>query len=232
MKIPVLLLATPLLFVSAQAAVTLAEVNFSGTATSQVGTFTQANAQFTVFSSLISSAGFSPVGGTLSTATWAYDGTGTAAANADLYTVSTFGGPTRLDLDLGFATTGANYTITTVEIDVRESNSAGTTWEFGYRRASDNTTHTVGAQTISVQSGADPITTYSINLVAANLTADDTSRTWVNDGTGKLRFLFFQSSGTNNDNLQIDAIRVIGVPEPSAALLGVLGLLRLLRRRR
>lgn len=211
------------------AAVTLLEVDFSGSGS--VGSFNQANSQFTVLDSKISSATFSSIGGSNNTSSWVYDGTGTAATNTDLHVSSTFGGPTRFDLDLGLATAGQSYTIQSVEIDIRASNSAGTNWEFGYRDTS-NATQLVGTQNINTQSGANPITTYSIDLSGENLSATDSSRTWVQGGTGNLRFLFFDPTGTGNDNFQVDAIRLIGVPEPTTVLLLSIGSLGLLRRRR
>lgn len=201
-------------------AVTLAEVDFSG-GPGAVGTITSSDSQFTL-SSLVSSGSLTAVGGSAGTAGWVYDGTGTAAANTDLHVASTFGGPTRFDLDLGTAASGQSYSITSVEIDVRASNSAGTTFQFGYRDLT-STTQLIGAVSIATQSGTDPISTYSIDLSSEGLSATDSAVNWTTGGTGNLRFFFYEPTGTGNDNLQIDAIRVIGIPEPSSALLIALG---------
>lgn len=215
------------------ATVVLAEIDFSGSGAA--GAIASSDAQFTVKNAAIdfTSTQLAIIGGANSTATWSYDGTGTAIANIDLHTASTFGNPTRLDLNLGFANTGQSYTITSVELDIRAANTSAS-WEFGYRDTS-NTTHLVGLQTITTQSGLNPVTTYSIDLTSESLTATDSLLSWVNSGTGNLRWEFFESTATGNDNFQIDAIRVIGtvVPEPTTPLLlGSLSILGLLRRRR
>lgn len=221
---------------SLPAAIILAEVDFSGTGGSAVGSIPSSNAQFTVKNSAIdfTSTTLATVGGGSSTAAWTIDGSGTAAANVDLFTSSTFGGPTRMDLSLGLATVGKTYTITSVELDIRAANTAAT-WEFGYRKSSDSTTVLVGAQTIATQSGANPITTYTIDLTGESLTATDMTSSWVLSGSGGLRWEFFESTGTGNDNFQVDAIRVIGtvIPEPSTSVLfGSLAMIGMMRRRR
>jgi len=217
-------------------AVTLVEVDFSGTGGSAVGTIPASNAQFTVKNAAVnfSSTSLITVGGGSGVGGWTIDGTGTAAANTDLHTASNFGSPTRFDLNPGLATVGASYTITGVEVDIRASGTA-VSWEFGYRRTSDNATVLVGLQTIAIQSGAVPVATYFIDLSGENLTATDSAATWVLSGTGALRWEFFQAVGNNNDNFQVDAVRLIGtaIPEPSLPLmLGSMALLGLCKRRR
>lgn len=216
--------------VPAQAAPILVEVDFSGTGGGSVGAFASSDPQFTVKDPAVTfgAPAFSAIGGGSGTSAWTYDGTGTAAANPDLHTASTFGAPTRFDVDLGLATTGDAYTITSVEIDVRASNSAGTNWDFMYRKASDSSTVIVPGGAIAVQSGADPVTTYVIDVTAEGLIASDAATAWVTSGTGKLRFGFYEANGAvaPSDNLQIDAIRFLGtstaVPEPMTLIvLGV-----------
>jgi hypothetical protein len=227
--LPVAILAASQAMLSAS--VILVEIDFSGSGAAT--TIAASDAQFTVKHSAIdfTSTQLSIIGGTSNTATWAYDGTGAALANNDLHTASTFGNPSRLDLNLGLAKEGKSYTITTVEIDIRAANTTAS-WEFGYRDTS-NATHLVGLQTISTQTGADPITTYSIDLTGEGLTATDSTQTWINSGTGNLRWAFFEATGTNTDNFQIDAIRVIGIPEPGTPLIiGALSAIGLIRRRR
>lgn len=214
------------------ASVTLAEIDFSGSSTTVIAS---TDAQFTVKNAAIdfTSTQLTLVGGSSGTAGWAYDGTGTAAANTDLHVSSTFGSPTRFDFNLGFANSGQSYTINSVEIDIRAANT-NASWQFGYRDTS-NVTHLVGLEVISTQSGQNPISTYSIDLTGEGLTATDSTLSWVNSGTGNLRWLFFETGGTNNDNFQVDAIRVIGtvVPEPGTPLIiGALSLVGLIRRRR
>jgi len=218
------------------AAVTLAEIDFSGTGGSAVGNIGSSNGQFTIKNSAINFTGvtLNSVGGTSSTASWVVDSTGTAAANTDLFTSASFGSPTRLDLTLGLASVGQTYTISSVEIDIRAATTSAS-WVFGYRKASDSSTPLVGTQTITPQSGTDPITTYTIDLTAQGLTATDSATSWVTGGTGGLRWAFFEPTATGNDNFQVAAIRVIGtvVPEPSSAiLLGSLAALGLVKRRR
>lgn len=216
-------------FASSASAVTLAEIDFAGSG--GVGTFNQTDSQLTLHSS-IASAELRTIGGGASVGSWVYDATGAAATNVDLHTGSTFGGPTRFDLLLGLADAGFSYTITSVEVDIRASANT-VSWEFGYRKP-DTSTVLSATESIFSQSGADPISTYSIDLTSEGLNANDSTRNWVIGGTGDLRWLFYEGTGTNNDNFQLDAIRVIGtvVPEPSTALL-VSGLVLLgLRRRR
>jgi hypothetical protein len=214
------------------ASVTLVEIDFSGSATTVIPS---TDAQFTVKNAAINftSTQLTLVGGGSGAGGWAYDGTGTAAANIDLHTSSTFGSPTRFDFNLGFANSGQSYTINSVELDIRAANTSAS-WEFGYRDTS-NVAHLVGLQAISTQSGQNPISTYSIDLTGEGLTATDSTLSWVNSGTGNLRWMFFESNGTNNDNFQVDAIRVIGtvIPEPGTPLIiGALSLVGLIRRRR
>lgn len=198
----------------------LMEVDFSGTAPSGVGTIPASDGQITLNSAVTFTA-LASIGGSSSTAAWVYDGTGTAAANTDLHTASTFGAPTRFDIDLGWATLGNSYAITNVEIVVRASNSAGTEWDFGYRDGG-GTTHLVSGGLIATQSGADPLTTYSIDLSGEGLSATDSAATWNLTGTGRLRVAFFEPTATGNDNLQIDAIRLNGTVVPEPAALGLI----------
>jgi len=83
--------------------------------------------------------------------------------------------------------------------------------------------------TLSVQgntgvTGSSTATTYSYTdgkylVVNAQFTADATDTTWIPGVNG-------------NTGEQINAIRIVAIPEPSTTLLGGLGLLALLRRRR
>lgn len=60
------------------------------------------------------------------------------------------------------------------------------------------------------------------------------SATFTADASGKAAFVprTFAADGTTAQGTQINAIQIIAVPEPAAALLGGLGALALLRRRR
>lgn len=83
---------------------------------------------------------------------------------------------------------------------------------------------TISLQALSGVTGNSASTTYSYTdgkylVVNAQFTADTADTTWIpsaNGGAGE----------------QINAIRIVAIPEPSAALLGGLGMLCLLRRRR
>ncbi len=214
-------------------AITLVEVDFSGTGGTQVGSIASSNSQFTVKNSAVTfetpSTALVSVGGANSTANWVYDSTGAAATNTDLFTGSSFGSPTRFDLNLGLASSGNSYSVTSVQIDVRAA-ATSPTFEFWYRNSSTAANIMSGSTVIASQLSTAVITTYTINT--AGISATDSTSTF--DRSTGLRFAFYESTGTNNDNLQIDAIRVIGVPEPTTAvmLLGGAGLLTLLRRRR
>lgn len=217
-------------------AVVLAEVTFAGTAGTNIAlTIGSGNSQFTVKSSLIDFTGtgnnatfLNSVSGTQVTApAWTYATGGNGAFNNDLHNASTFGGPTRFDLSLGLATTGNTYSIDYAEIDVASSVSSPT-FEMTYRlgAAAPGGTQTFGGSTLIASSAGTA--TYRINLTGLSVT--DTTRTYDNSGTGRLRLNFFEGDNANADGLNISAVRVGMVPEPSAALLGALGGLLLLRR--
>ena len=83
---------------------------------------------------------------------------------------------------------------------------------------------TLSLQGASGVTGSSSATTYSYTdgrylVVNAQFTADTANTTWIPGIAG-------------NTGEQIGAIRIVAIPEPSAALLGGLGLLALLRRRR
>lgn len=237
MKIAALGMSLFLTSTVSAAPITLVELDFAGSGA--ITDIASSDAQFTVVDPAVTfdsiATAFTAIGGSTGVGGWNYDGTGTAAANNDLHTSSTFGNPSRFDLDLGNAAAGFGYTITRVEIDVRASNKATTGWDFGFRDLATNITTVLSGGLIATQSGADPIATYGIDLASA-LVATDTTTTWNQSGTGELRFGFFDTADgvTVNDNLQIAAIRVIGesVPEPgSLALLGLGGVIMAVRRR-
>jgi hypothetical protein len=203
----------------------LMEVDFSGSP-GAITSIASTNSQVTTHSAVTyetPNQAFTAIGGGATTAAWNYDGTGTAAANNDLFTSSTFGGPTRFDLDLAQATLGLSYTITNVEIVVRASNTPAN-WEFGYRDTG-GTIHLLAGGEIANQSGASPLTTYSIDLSGEGLTATDSSTAWDIGGTGELRILFYEATGNNADNLQISAIRLNGSVIPEPATLGLVTIL-------
>ena len=200
----------------------LMEVDFSGTAGATITSIASTDSQITTHAAVTyetPAQAVTAIGGGNSTTAWAYDGTGTAAANNDLYTASTFGGPTRFDLDLAQAALGSSYTITNVEIVVRASNTPAN-WEFGYRDTV-GTTHLLAGGEIANQSGVMPLTTYSIDLSGEGLIATDSSTAWNTGGTGELRILFYEAAGTGADNLQISAIRLNGTVIPEPATLGM-----------
>jgi hypothetical protein len=199
---------------SASAYSILAEVNFSGTGGTAVpvsaSPILATNSQFTVFNAAISTNGVKAfgVGGTLSTTNWYYDSTGTAARNTDLYTVSNYAGPTRLDMVLSNAVAGQTYTITAVQIDVRAAATTNIVWQFGYQRVVGAVTNNniIGNVAIAAQTTNAPISTYTIDLSSEGLTATDSSTAWiVSQG---LRCLFYQPTGaTADDGFEVDAIR-------------------------
>ena len=203
----------------------LMKVDFSGTGPNAVGTIASTDSQITLSSAATftdPALAVNSIGGGTSTSAWVYDGTGTAAANTDLHTASTFGSPTRFDIDLGLAATGYSYTITTVQIVVRASNSAGTQWDFGYRDG-NGTAQVISGGSIATQSGANPFTTYTIDLTGEGLTATDSAVAWNTTGTGRLRVMFFEPTADGNDNLQVDAILINGTVVPEPATIGMLG---------
>lgn len=90
------------------APVTLVEVDFDGSGA--LGAIASSDSQFTAFNPAVTfddpSTAFAAIGGGAGTSSWVYDGTGAAATGTDLHGVSTFGAPSRFDLDLGLAASG------------------------------------------------------------------------------------------------------------------------------
>jgi hypothetical protein len=152
------------------------------------------------------------------------DATGAAAVNPDLYTASVFGAPTRFDLFLGLADAGYSYTISSVEIVVRAAAATSKNWDFMYRDGSENT-HILSGTAIAPQTGSDALTTYSIDLTGESLGATDSAVGWNTTTSGGLRIAFWEADGGNNDNLQIDAIRLNGTVIPEPATLGMVALM-------
>jgi hypothetical protein len=216
----------------------LAEVTFSGTfATAVTSPIGSGNSQFTVKDPVINLTGSSTflntIGGGAGVGAWTYGGGNLGAFNNDVHTATGHGNPTRFDLALGVATTGNSYSVEYAEVDVFRA-ARGGTFEFTYRPTVNGTPVVQSIAYLSQSTGG--ATTYRITLPTA-LAATDSTQGWDTTGTGRLRFGFFELNGdptTGADGLNIRAVRLGGtvVPEPSTALLGALGALALLRRRR
>ena len=153
------------------------------------------------------------IGGNSLTSAWQYignagtaDGDLTSAYATDLHSASTFGAPTRFDLDLGTAAAGQSYTITSVEIDVTAASADTYHWDFMYKDLSGKN-QIISGGNIAIQTAAGGTRTYKIT--GLNLTATDSTTDW--NTIHELRFAFWDSAGSEDkDNLRIHAIRVIG----------------------
>jgi hypothetical protein len=203
-----------ILALRAGADVILVELDYSGTANATITNVNPTtgwlapNPPFTVFSAAIAPFKSWVIGNATGAAPWTFDSTGTAIRNADLYTASSYGGTSRLDMNPGAATTGQTYTINSVQVDVKAAATA-VRWQFAYQKADGATNTLVGNVTIATQTSSDPITTYTIDLSGEGLTATEEATAWtVSQG---MRNLFYETtSGANNDGFEVDAIRLIG----------------------
>jgi len=198
----------------------LMQVDFSGSGGRS--TIAATDAQVTTHANLnyTGTDAMATVGGSSSTGGWNMDGTGDAVVNNDLYTASTFGAPTRFDLWLGKADLGYSYTVTNVEIVVRAAANGSKEWDFMYRDADDSENHIIAGSSIAQQGGTDPWTTYSIDLTGeTGLNANFNAMDWTS--AQGLRIAFYEATGDNADNLQIDQIRLNGMVVPEPAVLGL-----------
>jgi hypothetical protein len=201
--------AVTLMCSSAQAD-TLLEVDFSGSG--PAAAFSSSDLQVTAVSPAVTftaeTDNVKPV------TTWTYDGTGTAVAQGNvLNTGPNFGSTSRFDIALDSAAAGMTYTITSIEIDIRANNDEDINFAGGYRDLSGDP-QIIGGTIIATQSGADPITTYSVDMSSAGLTATAAGPNWNTTGTGRIRFLFNDGPlGTVapvSDNFQVAGFRIIG----------------------
>ncbi len=203
-----------MLALQARADIVLIELDYSGTANATITNVNSTtgwlapNPPFTVFNAAIVPFKSWVTGNATGSAPWTFDSTGTAIRNTDLYTVSNYGGTSRLDMNPGAATTGQTYTINSVQVDIKAAATA-VRWQFAYQKADGATNTLVGNVTIAAQTSSDPITTYTIDLSGEGLTATEEATAWtVSQG---MRNLFYETtSGVNNDGFEVDAIRLIG----------------------
>ena len=190
---------------------TLVEVDFSGTGGAVP--FSTSDSQVTVVSPAITFTAEID-NNILPITNWNYDGTGTALAQGNvLNSGPNFGSTSRFDITLDAAAAGTTYVITSLQIDIRANNDEDINFAGGYRDSA-GAPQIVGGAVIATQSGADPITTYSVDMTSAGLTATDSGTNWNTSGTGRIRFLFNDGPlGTVapvSDNFQVAGLRVIG----------------------
>lgn len=138
---------------------------------------------------------------------WAYTASGFYVGESSVLNDGGWYDSTNAQIDLNGFTVGQKYLVQFVIADTRSFANGATVSLQGVSGVTGNST---SAQ-YAYQTG-------EYLVVNAEFTADSASTAWksITGGTGE----------------QINAIRIVAIPEPSAALLGGLGMLALLRRRR
>jgi hypothetical protein len=151
----------------------------------------------------VASLRFDPSGG--QNGSWQIDSISASQKSvycSDLYTSRVFGSPSRIDLNLGLASSGKRYEVTEVAVDV--SQNGGTPVTFSLGCIAGGITNFSSNVTVSANSTG----IYAINVKDLNLWANDASTSW--DKTKGLRLVFWETNGTNTDSLCIDQIMIGG----------------------
>lgn len=125
-------------------------------------------------------------------------------------------------LEFSGLTNGQTYTFQFIAADNRGGTLNGRQFEIVGATVSGTTITPTGEQSAKYTYAYD---TGEYAVISATFTAD---------ATGKAAFLprAYESNGTTSAGTQVNAVHIMAVPEPSVALLGGLGVLGLLRRRR
>jgi len=162
------------------------------------------DAQLTVHTNVTLQRVFLP-GGTGGSTNWTYSGDGQSAMNTDLYHAKVTGNPTRIDLDLGLATAGKQYTITNIEVVVSATGATDVMFDLQYTSA-ENPEPAQWFQSDNVVIPAGTSGTFTIDTTLMQLIANDSDATWNYNPAlgGGLRMGFF---------LVIDSVTVNGIVE-------------------
>lgn len=212
-KILSVMLFAALMICAGSYAEVLLEADFAGTAGTTIFVLTEPDAQLTVNTNVTLQRVFLP-GGTGGSTNWTYSGDGQAAMNTDLYNAKVTGNPTRIDLDLGLAVAGKQYTITNIEVVVSATGPTDVMFDLQYT-AEENPEPAEWFQSGNVVIPAGTTGTFTIDTTLMHLIANDSEATWNYNPAlgGGLRMGFFEAITNNVDNLVIDSVTVNGIVE-------------------
>lgn len=214
----------------------------SGTVTkSDLGTFTLSGASNSYGGATSVNGGTLVVNGNITTSITTVNTGGTLSGTGTVGQVTVAGGTVDPGVTIGVLNTGIySQTTGTLDLDLAGSFTLGTydqlnvggTVTLGGLLTANNTgsTYANGALLyILANDGADAITGLYNGVIQGgtiNVAGQDWQISYNANYTGDFGTSTFSSPGTGND------VALMAIPEPSAALLGGLGLLALLRRRR